>query len=197
VHRNRRTRNARQYDAVVLDAPPTGRIAQFLNVNSELAGLAKVGPIRSQADNVMSLLHSRLTRVHLVTVLEDMPVQETADAIDELRGDGLPVGGVVVNLARRVELDEEERTQALSGRLDADSLRTDLERVGVTTTRPLLEGLLEEAREHAERRVLEDEQRKRINGLDVPTYELSRLPDGIDLGGLYELAAELCRQGMA
>ena len=32
------------YDAVVLDAPPTGRIAQFLNVNSELAGLAKVGP---------------------------------------------------------------------------------------------------------------------------------------------------------
>ncbi len=53
VHRNRRTKNARQYDAVVLDAPPTGRIAQFLNVNSELAGLAKVGPIRNQADNVM------------------------------------------------------------------------------------------------------------------------------------------------
>ncbi len=44
VHRNRRGKNARQYDAVVLDAPPTGRIAQFLNVNSELAGLAKVGP---------------------------------------------------------------------------------------------------------------------------------------------------------
>ena len=40
----RRGRNARQYDAVVLDAPPTGRIAQFLGVNSELAGLAKVGP---------------------------------------------------------------------------------------------------------------------------------------------------------
>ena len=38
------------YDAVVLDAPPTGRIARFLNVNAEVAGLAKVGPIRSQAD---------------------------------------------------------------------------------------------------------------------------------------------------
>jgi hypothetical protein len=61
----------------------------------------------------------------------------------------------------------------------------------------LVEGLLDEAREHAERRELEDEQRKRISGLGVPTYELSRLPDGIDLGGLYELAAELCRQGMA
>jgi anion-transporting ArsA/GET3 family ATPase len=197
VHRNRRTRNARQYDAVVLDAPPTGRIAQFLNVNGELAGLAKVGPIRSQADNVMSLLHSSLTRVHLVTVLEDMPVQETADGIEELRRDGLPVGGVVVNLTRPAELDEEERDQAMSGRLDADALKADLERVGVPTSRPLLEGLLEEAREHAERRELEDEQRGRIHTLAVPTYELTRLPDGIDLGGLYELAAELCRQGMA
>ena len=45
VHRNRRNKHARRYDAVVLDAPPTGRIAQFLNVNSELAGLAKVGPV--------------------------------------------------------------------------------------------------------------------------------------------------------
>jgi anion-transporting ArsA/GET3 family ATPase len=197
VHRNRRTKNARRYDAVVLDAPPTGRIAQFLNVNGELAGLAKVGPIRNQADNVMSLLHSHLTRVHLVTVLEDMPVQETADGIEELRRDGLPVGGVVVNLARRPELDEEERRQAMSGRLDAGSLKADLERVGVRTSAALVEGLLEEAREHAERRELEDAQRKRISDLAVPTYELSRLPEGIDLGGLYELAAELCRQGMA
>ena len=38
--------------------------------------------------------------VHLVTVLEDMPVQETADGIAELTKDGLPVGGVVVNLVR-------------------------------------------------------------------------------------------------
>ena len=46
------------YDAVVLDAPPTGRICQFLGVNSELAGLAQVGPIKGQADKVMALLRS-------------------------------------------------------------------------------------------------------------------------------------------
>ena len=34
----RAARTPRQYDAVVLDAPPTGRITQFLGVNSELAG---------------------------------------------------------------------------------------------------------------------------------------------------------------
>ena len=117
VHRNKRGKNQREYDAVVLDAPPTGRIARFLNVNSELAGLAKVGPIRSQADTVMTLLRSKRTRVHLVTVLEDMPVQETADGIAELRKDDLPVGGVVVNLVRSRELDDETRDLVLSGGL--------------------------------------------------------------------------------
>ena len=34
------------YDAVVMDAPPTGRIGRFLNVTTEVSGLAKVGPIR-------------------------------------------------------------------------------------------------------------------------------------------------------
>jgi anion-transporting ArsA/GET3 family ATPase len=197
VQRNRRSKNARHYDAVVLDAPPTGRIAQFLNVNNELAGLAKVGPIRSQADTVMTLLRSKRTAVHLVTVLEDMPVQETADGIDELRHDRLPVGGVVVNMARRAELDDQERDLAISGELDRDTVAAELDKAGLKPTDTLLRGLLTEAREHAERRDLEDEQRKRINALDVPTYELARLPDGVDLGALYELAAELCRQGLA
>ena len=197
VQRNRRTKNARHYDAVVLDAPPTGRISQFLNVNNELAGLAKVGPIRSQADTVMTLLRSKRTAVHLVTVLEDMPVQEAADGIDELRAQHLPVGGVIVNLARRNELDDRERDLAISGELDRDAVAADLARVGVKATDTLVSGLLHEAREHAERRELEDEQRKRINALDVPTYELPRLPDGIDLSALYELAADLCKQGLA
>jgi anion-transporting ArsA/GET3 family ATPase len=197
VHRNKRAKNARHYDAVVLDAPPTGRIAQFLNVNDELAGLAKVGPIRTQADTVTTLLRSERTAVHLVTVLEDMPVQETADGITELRRAKLPVGAVVVNLARRPELDDAERDQAVSGELDRDGVAADLTAFGIKPTEVLVSGLLAEAREHAERRDLEDEQRKRIAELGVPTYELPRLPDGIDLSALYELAADLCRQGLA
>lgn len=197
VHRNRRGKNQRQYDAVVLDAPPTGRIAQFLNVNSELAGLAKVGPIRSQADTVMTLLRSERTRVHLVTVLEDMPVQETADGIAELRKDDLPVGGVVVNLVRSQDLDATERKAILGDAVDRKTLESDLREAGVPVDARVVDGLLREAREHALRRELEDEQRARIGTLDVPTYELPRLSDGIDLGGLYELAADLIDQGMA
>ena len=52
------------------------------------------GPIKTQSDGVMAVLRSPQTAVHLVTLLEDMPVQETADAIEELTKAGLPVGSV-------------------------------------------------------------------------------------------------------
>ncbi len=145
----------------------------------------------------MTLLRSERTRVHLVTVLEDMPVQETADGIAELTKDGLPVGGVVVNLVRRRELDDEARAAALAGTLPRAQIEADLVKAGIDVTPQLVDGLLLEARDHAERRALEDEQRERIAELDVPTYELGRQPDGIDLGALYELAADLVDQGMA
>ena len=46
-----------------------------------MAGLARVGPIKSQSDGVMAVLRSPLTAVHVVTLLEEMPVQETVDAV--------------------------------------------------------------------------------------------------------------------
>ena len=42
--RRRSGRGGHVYDAVVMDAPPTGRIGRFLNVATEVSGLAKVGP---------------------------------------------------------------------------------------------------------------------------------------------------------
>src|ERR1700735_2887083 len=93
------------YDAVVLDAPPTGRIGRFLNVTAEVSGLAKVGPIRSHADTVQNVIRSPQTVVHFVTVLEEMPVQETLDGIAELRElDGIRPGAIIVNMARQLAL---------------------------------------------------------------------------------------------
>jgi anion-transporting ArsA/GET3 family ATPase len=197
VERNSRHRHAIRYDAVVLDAPPTGRIAQFLNVNMELAGLARMGPIKKQADTVMTLFRSARTAVHLVTLLEEMPVQETADAIDDLREAGLPVGGIVVNMVRPEELDDDTLSAALAGRLDRARVESDLAAAGLEGSHSLVEGLLLEAHDHAGRRALEDSQRVVVDGLARPTYELPRLAAGIDLGGLYELAADLRDQGMA
>ena len=197
VQRNSRNRGARQYDAVVLDAPPTGRITQFLNVSESVAGLAKVGPIKHQADTMMTLFRSPRTAVHLVALLEEMPVQETADAIGELHAARLPVGGVVVNQVRPRDLPDAALAAARAGTLDRGEIEHDLGRAGLDPTPQLIDGLLTEAGEHAERRALEDSQRAVVGTLGVPTYELARLAGGVDLGGLYELAAELTRQGMA
>lgn len=53
----------------------------------------------------MRVLKSKETAVHLVTLLEEMPVQETADGIAELRAANLPVGRIVVNMVRPEVLD--------------------------------------------------------------------------------------------
>jgi anion-transporting ArsA/GET3 family ATPase len=195
--RNVRNKGAIRYDAVVLDAPPTGRIAAFLGVTSELAGLAKVGPVKNQSDNVTRLLRSAETAVHLVTVLEEMPVQEAVDGIADLRTHDLPVGGVVVNMVRSQDLDADELAAARAGTIDAGAVAADLKRAGLDADDALVEALLSGAHDHAERRALEDEQRETVAGLGVPTYELPLLTGGVDLGALYELAALLRDQGMA
>lgn len=200
VERNSRNKGAIQYDAVVLDAPPTGRINQFLNVSDELAGLAKVGPIKSQSDTMMTLFRSPRTAVHVVTVLEEMPVQETSDGIAELRAAGLPVGGVIVNMVRPRELPQPALARALAGTLDAATVGNDLRAAGFEDDAQVdeLAGvLIDEARDHAERRALEDSQRALVAELGVPSYELPRLAGGVDLGGLYELAALIREQGLA
>ncbi|MFE7563160.1 ArsA-related P-loop ATPase [Kitasatospora sp. NPDC057500] len=196
----------RRYDAVVMDAPPTGRITRFLNVNSEVAGLARIGPIHSQAQAVMRVLKSAETAVHLVTLLEEMPVQETVDGFAELREAGLPVGGVLVNMVRPPVLDaaavaavdgdhREEVALALGeAGLGGRSRKPETVRAAVE---PLIDPLLEQAREHAERVELERARRADLQQLKLPTYELPLLGEGVDLGGLYRLAGELKRQGAA
>jgi anion-transporting ArsA/GET3 family ATPase len=135
--------------------------------------------------------------VHLVTVLEEMPVQETIDGIEQLREEGLPVGGVIVNMVRPQDLDTKALSAARKGKIDPASLAADLKTAGVEVDDNLVDGLLAEARDHAERRDLEDSQRELVRTLDVPSYELPRMPGGVDLGALYEIAAELKKQGMA
>ncbi|MFJ3922738.1 ArsA family ATPase [Streptomyces sp. NPDC090022] len=197
VKRKDRT-GAYVYDHVVMDAPPTGRITRFLNVNDEVAGLARFGPIHNQAQAVMGVLKSPQTAVHLVTLLEEMPVQETADGIEELREAGLPVGHVVVNMVRPHHLDE-DALRAAAGERRAEVAQA-LSRAGLGGARRgglaerLVDPLLEQAAEHAGRVQLEREQRTVLEGLDVPTYELPLLGTGMDLAGLYELAVELRKQ---
>ena len=185
------------YDAVVVDAPPTGRIARFLTANHEAAELARVGPIKNQADTVMNVFRSGQTLVHLVTLLEEMPVQETVEGMRDLAGQELPMGAVVVNMSRPPMVsDEEEHDLALmSDDQFADSLRrADLE---ATADDPAaLAGLRAEFEDYRTRRDLEDQERAKLLDLDHPMLELPWVPEGVDLGTLYEMAELLGDQGL-
>lgn len=185
------------YDAVVLDAPPTGRIARFLNVSAEVAGLAKMGPIRAQAEAVMKVLAPERAAVHLVTLLEEMPVQETVDGIGELCEVGLPVGAVVVNMVRSPLLAPDELELARRGELDHEELATGVKEAGIEPTEELLASLAWEAAQHAERVALESAQRAQIAGLDRPVCEVPLMADGVDLGTLYRIAEILRAQRMS
>ncbi len=185
------------YSAIVLDAPPTGRIARFLNVNSEVSGLAKVGPIRNHADLVMSVISSPRTAVHLVTLLEEMPVQETADGVAELRAANLPVGGIFVNMTRQPMLTGEQLQEARNGNLPAEIIEQCLNEAGLGDSGgAIVSTLLREANDHALRVDLEARESERIVELGLPTFFLPLISEGIDLGGLYELANLLREAGV-
>jgi len=196
-HRAKGPAAQRTYDAVVLDAPPTGRVARFLNVNHEVADLAKIGPIRSQADSITAMLKSPQTVVHLVTLLEEMPVQETADTITELRDVGMPVGGIVINQVREEILTPEVLQAAARGTISRKNVMADLTRVHVRATDAVVDGLLTEARDHAERVAIERDEAEVIAGLGRPTYRLPSLSEGVDGNGIREMAEILKAQGMA
>ncbi len=183
----------RFYDAVVVDAPPTGRITRFLNITHEVGNLAKVGPLKAQSDGVMAVFKSPQTVVHLVTLLEEMPVQETVEAIEELTAEGFPVGAVVVNMVRSPFLDHEQLAAVGAGQLEAP-LERGLAAVGLDAT--LAPGLVVEAEQFAARMTLEESGRDALAHLERPTYELPLLPDAVDLGGLYDLATALKAQGL-
>ncbi|MER6148429.1 ArsA family ATPase [Streptomyces hirsutus] len=189
------------YDYVVMDAPPTGRITRFLNVNDEVAGLAKIGPIHNQAQAVMRVLKSPETAVHLVTLLEEMPVQETVDGIAELRAARLPVGRIIVNMVRPGLLDAADLE--LVGTVTRSSVAQSLSSAGLGGARRgghaerLVDPLLAQAEEYAERYALEAEQRAALAEVDLPRHELPLLAEGMDLAGLYTLAKELRAQGVS
>lgn len=190
--RSRDKNNALTWDAVVMDAPPTGRITRFLNVNAEVGALTRVGPIKNQADSVMRVLRSPETAVHMVTLLEEMPVQETIDGLAELQSVGLPVGSVFVNMQKAEELSEAALNAA--DPVPVTEIREGLVAAGIPERkRGLVSALHKEAEDHAVRVHLQRRERERLEETGLHLIDLPAVA-GVDLGALYELAGAIDRQ---
>ncbi len=176
------------WSAVVVDAPPTGRVARFLDVTRALGDIATSGPIHRQARDTAAFLRSGSTRVHMVALAEPLPVRESLESLAELADVGLPLGSVVVNKLLDDDLCDaalsasREHVPAVAHGLSAD----DAGRVAVA------DALLAELDDVAARaRVQRESFAELTDAWSGPVTTVPALPGGVRIEGLYELADRL------
>jgi anion-transporting ArsA/GET3 family ATPase len=147
-------------DLIVLDAPAAGHAVTFLTSARGLLDAVRVGPVRTQAEDVQELLtDAARTQVLLVTLPEETPVNEAAETAARLRERvGVHLGPIVVN----------GLYPPLSGLESAVDL---VEREGVPAGD--VQPLLDAAAFRRSRNELQQEQLARLaDGLDLPQLRL-------------------------
>lgn len=115
---DRKVKQGRKYDLVIVDAPATGHGIGFLQTPRTFAAIARVGPIHSQAKELNRLITDRKhTGVAIVALPEEMPVNESAALEHDLREEvGVAVDRVYMNglYPERFSNEEAERLDALA-----------------------------------------------------------------------------------
>lgn len=148
-----------RYDLVVLDAPATGHGLTLLAAARSMGEMTQVGPFFDIARLIELLLADRdRTALVLVTLPEELPVNESLELLERLEAERDLVGGVVVN-------------QVLSERLPVDppyaEVRPRIER---------LPGLVALADHHVARQAAEDAALARLDAELPDAMPVSRLP---------------------
>jgi anion-transporting ArsA/GET3 family ATPase len=105
---DRKSKDARPYDFVVVDSPATGHGLGMLRAPRTFGDIARVGPVRHQADAIHKFIVSKKTGVLAVALPEEMPVNETLEYADELEQFRGPLDGIVVNGLYPARFTEEE-----------------------------------------------------------------------------------------
>jgi anion-transporting ArsA/GET3 family ATPase len=112
----RKAPGGRRYDLVVVDAPATGHGVGFLQTPRTFANVARVGPIRQQAETLDAFVRDpERTAVAIVALPEEMPVNETAMLERDLATEvGVRVERIICNgvYPHRFSADEADRIAA-------------------------------------------------------------------------------------
>jgi anion-transporting ArsA/GET3 family ATPase len=116
----RRTGSGAPYDLVIVDAPATGHGLAMLSAPRTFAEIARVGPIRHQAETIDAFLRDPgQTAVVAVALPEEMPVNETLELDERLREEtGHDLDAVIVNgvYPERFSAAEARALEELDGR---------------------------------------------------------------------------------
>jgi anion-transporting ArsA/GET3 family ATPase len=91
--------NEAEADLIVLDAPATGHAVTLLTSAAGMTDVARAGPVRRQAEEVVAMLSNPAScQVTMVTLAEELPVTEAIEAafLIEDRA-GVALGPVIAN----------------------------------------------------------------------------------------------------
>jgi arsenite-transporting ATPase len=118
------------YDLIVVDGPAAGHAITFLTSASGLSSSVRGGPVRTQSDDVLELLHDPdRCQVVLVTLPETTPVNEVVETAFALEDEvGVQLGPLIVNAVDQgTDVPDADATDAalvgLDGGADAAMLR--------------------------------------------------------------------------
>jgi anion-transporting ArsA/GET3 family ATPase len=119
---DRKVKKGRHYDLVIVDAPATGHGVGFLQTPRTFAGIARVGPIHSQARELdRYVTDHRTTGAAIVSIPEEMPVNESASLEEQLSGElGVAVDRVYMNAMYPERFDKREASKLERALADAD-----------------------------------------------------------------------------
>ncbi|MFL5270872.1 MAG: ArsA family ATPase [Anaeromyxobacteraceae bacterium] len=174
-------RGRRRWDLVVLDAPATGHAVQLLRTPAALLDTVPPGPLRRDAEWMHALLvDPATTALSIVTLPEEMPVNEAIDLDAQVRGIlGMPRGALVVNAMPDARFTAGERTRLAALEGDGPPLGPAARAARVQAVRA----------EHASRYLARAQA-----ALDLPTLIVPLLArDSWDRGAVEAVAAELLR----
>ena len=180
VTARRTTTNSATTRSWWIHRPPAGSRGSSTSQGGVGTGQAG-GRCTRRPRGVVNILHSENTAIHLVTLLESLPIQETIEAIiEELRELDLPIGSVIVNRNIPTILPSDALLAAADGVIDAETVRADLGKVGVK----LADADAGLHRDHRARHPDPGPRRERraLDEIDVPRLELPAINDGIDPG---------------
>jgi anion-transporting ArsA/GET3 family ATPase len=148
-------------DLILVDAPATGHAMTFLSSAQGLMDAARSGPVRVQSADVVELLSDPdRCQVALVTLAEEMPVNEVVEAAYALEDRiGISLGPVIVNACLPADAALERDPQAAAAE------------VGVTLAEDQLAAVQAAAGFRARRFRLQEEQRARL-AAELPLPQL-------------------------
>jgi anion-transporting ArsA/GET3 family ATPase len=170
-----------KWDVVIVDAPATGHGIAFLRVPQVLIDTVPPGAMRSDAEWMNALLvDPKITAVNLVSLPEELPVNETIELGNAVRDTlHMRAGHVFLNRAYESRFTAEE-IQALDRMLEP----------------PALDAASNAARAHAVRAGLTDRYRAKLReGLGLPIVDIPFLAPQGDFGrpAIDAVAARLAR----